>query len=273
MAVDFNQLVKEGKLEDCRRLLSAEVRKKPADSGLRVFLFQLLSVMGDWGRARNQLDAAAEMDKKCLLLRAMYGPALDSEPFRADVFRGSRTPLIFGEPEEWMSWLVQANQMEGAGKAAAAAELRERAFEAAPPSAGAIDGKPFEWIADADPHYGPGLEALVNGKHYWIPFIRLRKIVFEPTTDLRDLVWRTAQIVWANGGESGGLVPVRYPGSESHDDSMVRLARRTDWRDAKGAAPRGIGQRILATDRDETGILDLKAIDLAPAGGTAGPGE
>ncbi len=264
MDVDFKQLIKDGKLEDCRRLLSAAVKRKPADSSLRVFLFQLLAVMGDFGRARTQLDTAAEMDRNCLLLRAMYTPALECEPFRADVYRGVRTPLIFGEPTEWMGLFVQANRLEGEGKAEAAADLRDRAFEAAPAVPGALDGEPFGWIADADPHFGPMLEAVVGGKHYWIPLQRISKIVFEPPTDLRDLVWMTAQFVWANGGESYGLVPVRYPGSESHDESAIRLAKKTEWKDASGRAPCGVGQRLFATDKGETGILQIRAMTLEP---------
>ena len=43
-------------------LLQAEVRNKPADASLRVFLFQLLCVLGQWERALNQLKVAADLD-------------------------------------------------------------------------------------------------------------------------------------------------------------------------------------------------------------------
>ena len=34
----------------------------------------------------------------------------------------------------------------------------------------------FEWIADADDRLGPVLEAIVNGRYYWVPFERVRRI-------------------------------------------------------------------------------------------------
>jgi type VI secretion system protein ImpE len=260
MAVDFDQLIKDGDLDSCRSLLFEEVKKNPLDPKLRVFLFQLLCVLGDWERASNQLEVAAELDPQCLMLKAMYGPAIQAEPFRSDVFHGLRAPLIFGEPEEWMSWLLEANRLEGQGETKAAADLRDKAFEAAPASPGRVNDEAFEWIADADVHYGPLVEAIVNGKHYWIPFQRIRKAVLEPPTDLRDMVWATAQFVWMNGGEAFGLIPVRYPGSETHEEAAVRLSRATHWTDLEGGLHRGIGQRLLATDGGDHALLEIREL-------------
>ncbi|MBS1173150.1 MAG: impE, partial [Proteobacteria bacterium] len=41
------------------KLLQDQVRARPGDAKLRVFLFQLLCVLGQWERALNQLDTAA----------------------------------------------------------------------------------------------------------------------------------------------------------------------------------------------------------------------
>ena len=66
---------------------------------------------------------------------------------------------------------------------------RARAFDAAPAVSGDIDGQPFEWIADADMRLGPMLEAVVNGRYFWMPFSAIARAVFEPPADLRDAVW------------------------------------------------------------------------------------
>ncbi len=42
------------------------------------------------------------------------------------------------------------------------------------------------------PAWAPVLEAMVNGKYYWIPFSRLASIVIEAPADLRDRVWLPA---------------------------------------------------------------------------------
>ena len=44
------------------KALSDEVRAKPGDAKLRVFMAQLLCVLGQWERALNQLNVAAELD-------------------------------------------------------------------------------------------------------------------------------------------------------------------------------------------------------------------
>ena len=42
--------------------LKQEVRKAPRDPRLRVFLFQLFCVFGEWDRAVTQLTVAAQLD-------------------------------------------------------------------------------------------------------------------------------------------------------------------------------------------------------------------
>ena len=53
-------------------------------------------------------------------------------PLRCEVFSGKRTPILFGEPLEWVGLLSQANGLVAQGKYSAAEALRDQAFEAAP---------------------------------------------------------------------------------------------------------------------------------------------
>ena len=64
----YEELIKSGNLEEALSELENSVRANPADAGLRVVLFQLLSVMGNWERAMTQLNVAAEMDANNLLM-------------------------------------------------------------------------------------------------------------------------------------------------------------------------------------------------------------
>ena len=116
-------------------------------------------------------------------------------------------------------------------QATAALELRDKAFEAAPATTGKINDQPFEWIADADSRFGPMVEAIIDGKYYWVPFFRIASLTTAPPEDLRDLVWTATQFVWANGGEAPGFIPTRYPGTEKATDNSLRLARKTEWID------------------------------------------
>jgi type VI secretion system protein ImpE len=181
---------------------------------------------------------------------------------RANVFRGQRTPLIFGEPLEWVVWLTQVPGLLAAGKAEAAAELRDQAFETAPAISGSIDGKPFSWIADADSRLGPTLEAIVDGKYYWIPFERIREIRIEKPVNLRDVIWAPASFTWVNAGKAVGMIPSRYPGSEQDANDAFRMARKTEWRDAGSEFFLGLGQRMLATDHGEFPLLEVREVFL-----------
>lgn len=244
--------------------LTAAVKAAPANAALRIFLAQLLCVLGQWERAHTQLNVVAAMDDAAGPMREMVGHALRCEKIRGAVFEGRRSPMIFGEPEEWLATLIEAMLRAGAGESELALSLAARAFEAAPASRGRIDGTAFEWIADADSRLGPVLEAMVNGRYYWIPFTRLVRVDIEAPTDLRDMVWLPAHLQFANGGEVIAMLPTRYPGSERSDDEQILMARKTEWRQAGSDTERwlGLGQRVLITDQGEHDLLSVRSIEL-----------
>jgi len=80
------------------RLLQEQVKARPADAKLRVFLFQLLAVLGQWERALNQLNVAATLDPGALAMAQMYREAIRCEVLRARVFEGKTAPMVFGAP-------------------------------------------------------------------------------------------------------------------------------------------------------------------------------
>jgi type VI secretion system protein ImpE len=227
-----------------------------------VFLFQLLSVMGQWERALTQLNVAAELDAKTLAMAQMYREAIRCELLRADVFAGKTSPVVFGQPEEWLALLIESPSVHGGARAAEAQTLRDRAFDAAPGTTGSLDGQSVEWIADGDMRLGPVCEAVINGKYYWIPFERLARIDLEPPADLRDFVWMPAHFEFANGGDAVGVIPTRYPGSEKAEEAALSLGRKTVWREEAPEVFVGVGQRVLATDSGEHPIMDVRTILL-----------
>jgi type VI secretion system protein ImpE len=256
------QSLRDGNLRAALIQLQDQVRKDPSQAKYRVFLFQLLAVLGQWERALNQLNVVGEMDASTLPMVQTYREALRCEVLRVSVFSGQRSPLVFGDPPPWVALLLEALRLIAESQYGQAQTVRERAFEEAPSVSGSIDGQPFEWIADADVRLGPVLEAIINGRYYWIPFHRIHTIQIEQPVDLRDIVWMPAQFTWANGGETVGLIPTRYPGSEASEDSMIQLARKTDWLEHEGETYLGLGQRLLATDAGEYSLMDVRQIVL-----------
>ncbi len=273
------ECVKRGDLAGALAELQARVRHEPASAPARVFLFELLAVLGQWDRSRAQLKIAGELDASLLLTVNGYSAALEAERARAVVFRGEQAPLLLGQPPAWLGPLIEARRLTAVGAHEAAGKLREQALEQATAVPGVVNGEPFEWITDADPRIGPCLEAIVEGRYYWVPLENVRELRSEPPAHLRDLVWMPAQVEWTNGGRSPVLIPTRYPGTETAEDNALKLARATRWDEPAPGVALGLGQRVYATDAQEIGICEIRRLrlgadaqagDEGPSGATDG---
>ena len=254
------EYLKQGDLDGAMSAAKEAVMDDPAKVEYRTMLFQLLSIKGDWERALNQLNLAGELDSSALPMVQTYREALGCEALREQVFDGERSPLVFGDPEQWIAMILESLKLVSQGKYAEGAILRDQAYEAAPAVSGTINGEPFEWLADADTRIGPFVEAVMKGNYYWIPTYRIASIVIEPPEDLRDLVWIPAHFSWANGGQSIGLIPTRYPNTQKSENSAVVLARLTEWSEHSDNNFFGSGQRMLATDQSEYPLLEVREI-------------
>ncbi len=263
------EILKSGDLDGALAALQAEVRASPADAKLRIFLFQLLCVTGDWKRAITQLKVSAELDAMATTMAQAYREAIICEVYRERVFAGEKDPLVFGQPQEWVALMIEALKALAQGRPADAATLRARAFDAAPAVSGSLNGEGFDWIADADSRLGPILEAVVNGKYFWVPFNAIAKITAEPPKDLRDCVWTPVNVVLRNGGDVVAFLPARYAGTAERGSAAQKLSRATDWTDAGAETFVGLGQRLLATDAGDVALMDLRALEIAQPEGSA----
>ena len=241
--------------------LQAKVRADASNAKLRVFLFQLLCVLGDWNRAIAQLKAAAGLDEGATMMAQAYREAIICEVYREKVFAGEKSPLILGEPESWLAHLIEAQKLLAQGNPKQAAALRQQAFDAAPTSSGVINGTRFDWIADADMRLGPVLEAVVNGKYYWLPFSQIVSFEADEPCDLRDAVWTAGTLTLAGGGAVAAMIPTRYPGSEQAD-GLSMLARATVWQDAGEETYTGLGQRLLTIGEQDIAIMDVRSLRM-----------
>ena len=240
----------------------ARIRKEPTRADLRILLFQAYCITGDWQRALGQLSTAATLDPTAEEMARAYREIIRCEVYRAKVFSGSKIPLFLGEPDSWLGQLIEALRLNTEGHVQNATTLRNEALSGAPATSGCIGDQAFEWIADMDSRLGPILEAIVNGKYYWVPFHQLNKVEIEAPQDLRDLVWCPAKLTFKTGGEQVAFLPVRYPGTETSSDEGLLLARKTDWQSIDSETYFGFGQRMFATDAGEFSLLDTRSIEL-----------
>ena len=256
------QYIVEGKLSEALAALQDGVRKDPSSAKLRIFLFQLLAVLGSWDRALTQLSVAGQLDAAALPMVQTYREAVQCEALRADIFLGKRAPVVFGEPAPWIALMIEAVRLDAAQQTQQAAAARASAFESAPAVSGSIDGNRFAWIADGDGRLGPLLEAVVTGRYYWIPFDRIARIEIDAPVDLRDAVWMPASFTWTNGGATVGLIPTRYTDTIARNNPALSLARRTEWIDGADGAAHGLGQRMLVTDAADYPLMDIRLIEM-----------
>ncbi len=246
-----------GNLKEAIEITQDLVRRKPEDVKERILLFQLYCVNGDWLKAKKQLPIIREFDAGAIPMVETYSRLLDMEQLREEVFSGDKTPLLFGEPKEWLSYLVQALKFDIDNKPEAAAELRDRAFEEAEAISGTINGEKFEWLADADPRLGPVLELMMSNAYYWVPFSAIKSIRIPEPRDLRDMCWTPVNLLWVNGGPANGFIPTRYVETVQADDPHLKLSRLTAW---QGDKP--IGQRMFADETTEVPLLEVRAINF-----------
>ena len=159
--------------------LQEQVRAKPADSRSSASsCSSCCACSGQWERALNQLKVASDLDPEALAMAQIYGDAVRCEAVRDEVFEGKKSPMIFGEPDQWLALLIESLLVAGRRRARAiASELRARAFDDGAgvdrrrSTAGRSSGSPTPIRGS-----GPVLEAVINGRYYWVPFSRLSKI-------------------------------------------------------------------------------------------------
>lgn len=257
--------LRTGDLSGALEALQDDVRTRPNDASLRIFLFQLLSLQGDWERAQGQLAVVASLDPAARDLADTYLEAIRCEMVRADVFAGRAAPELGPDAPAWMTDLTHALRLDAHGAVAEAARLRQQAFEQAPASAGTIDGRPFTWIADADSRLGPVLEAIVDGRYRWIAWNDVQALGLAKPADLRDLIWLPAHLSMTSGADVTALLPARYAGSAGAADVAVVLGRKTVWNEVSPDTFHGLGQRIVATDSEELPLLEIRRITIDPS--------
>ena len=259
---EADDLLRAGDLDGARRVLVEVARRDPGDVPTRLFLWQLLAIAGEWTKAKTQLTTLAQLSPEAQMLAVVYGQAIEAEAVRTAVFAGTQRTMIHGGSDhDWAGGIAEALQMEANGDAAQAEALRAAAFDAAPDTPGVVDGIEVDWIADADPRFGPTVEAVIGGQYGLLPFAAIEKLTSEGPRDLRDLVWYPVELTLKAGPRIAALLPVRYPGIA--DDPAERFSRATGW-DEDG---RGSGQRLwTAADTDDRwedrGLLSIRSVEL-----------
>ncbi|MBV9879080.1 MAG: tetratricopeptide repeat protein [Gemmatirosa sp.] len=227
------ELYAAGRLDAAIELLGAELRSNPTDAQRRTFLFELLSMAGQYDRAEKQLDVLARAGAQAQAGTMLYRAALSAERVREHMFSTGDHPNA----------------------------------PAPGPVAGTRDGRPFAEIEDADPRLGARLEVIAGGRYLWLPFAHLAAVRLEAPTRLRDLRWVPARVATNESvrdmelGEV--LLPVLTPGAWRHADGDIRLGRATDWDELPNGDFAPVGQKVLRIDGEHVPLLEIRELTFA----------
>ena len=258
--MNAESLLQQGDLSGCKEQLFSEIRKDPSNIDLRIFLFQLACVTCDWERAKNQLGVLKEMSDATLAMVNTYEQLIDCEQKRIAVLSGEQEPTCFGEPSEWLAYYVNAYQQFTKNNIAQSFDLIKQGSDKAPEISGTInDSEEFAWLSDGDVRFGPSFEIMLNGGYYRLPFEYIAEINFEPIEDLRDVVWRPANLTLKNNGQLIVFMPMRYPIHANTTDEQF-LAKACDWQEPEENFYVGNGQKLLISDTAEFPLMNIERI-------------
>ncbi len=256
---------KAGRLPEAIDAQLKDVKAHPADTGKRLFLFELLAFAGDVDRARRQIEAIHydDMERDTALLA--YRKLLDAEQARRRLFSDGLKPQFLVPPPEYVAYRLDAVNRLREGCPAEAGEALAKAAELTPAVKGRLNDDPFTSLRDCDDLFAGILEVFAHGNYYWLPFEQIDTLAMKAPKAPRDLLWIPARIELRNGPAGDVFLPALYPGSHEHADNQVKLGRMTDWKGADGGPVMGVGLHSFLADDTDVTLLEWRELVVEPA--------
>lgn len=262
----FRELLSAGHLTRAVEEATQQVKAKPADTSLRVSLFELLCFEGALDRADKQLEviAAQTTGPGAELAVQAYRDLLSAERMRRQVFHGDALPKFLLPPPSYVEAHVLMVKKLRAAPAEAIALLPD-AEEQFPALSGKTPDKSFSSFRDADDRIAPVLEVF-HGAHYvWLPLEQIRHVQVSEPKSVRDLVWARARIETHEQSVGDVFVPALYVDTHSQSNEQVRLGRVTEWQLVDEQLVFGVGQRLFLMDDQEVSLLELRDVQFESA--------
>jgi type VI secretion system protein ImpE len=267
------ELFQQAKLTAAVEAALASVKSAPTDVNARLLLCDLLCVANQLERADGQLEIVAQQASDLTLGVSLYRQLIRAAVARDEVAQSGRAPEFTGEVTDVLKLHVRALIAVRQGAAAEAVELIRQADEVRPQVHGECDGGSFEDFRDLDDLTASFLEVLTTtGKYFWVDWARIESLSFQPPKQLRDLLWRPAEMVIRAGPSAVVYVPVLYVGSHRSADEALRIGRTTEWGEPTAGLTTGCGQRMFLVGEESRSILSIQNISFSQDRAGATPG-
>jgi type VI secretion system protein ImpE len=259
--MDALELFRAGKLREAVAACIQQVQNQPTKPDARDLLAQLLCFLGDWERADKHLDVLSTQFPDRGVAVATIRQLIRAAGARQQFFEEGRLPEFVTSPPEYLQRHLEASICLRGGDAAEAARLLAQAEEARPRRSGRCGDAAFSDLRDADDLTSSFFEAFTsNGKYYWLPFERVRRITLFRVESPLDVLWRRCQIEVQDGPNGVVYLPQLYVDSAKAEDELLRVGQSTEWRGADGEPVRGVGHRILWIDNDVRPLVNIDSI-------------
>lgn len=261
------------KLHEALREMTLEVKSSPTDLVKRKFFCDLLCIAGDLERADKQLEIIADQDPKTAVGIALFRQLIRAETWRRECFFSGRVPEFLDAISPNLKAHLQALTLLREKDSKKAFEVLQKSGSLDPIEiTGTCNGKSFAKMRDLDDITSCFFEVLTsNGKYFWIPQDRVKKIDFYPPKRPLDLLWRRVKMEIYNGPDGEVYIPAIYLDQQSgqkepssEEDSFL-LGRKTDWVGEKDGLIRGRGQRMFLFDDTDYSIMELETIIFSEA--------
>jgi type VI secretion system protein ImpE len=129
---------------------------------------------------------------------------------------------------------------------------------------GHVDGRPFVGWRDADDFLAPVLEAFIlddtRRTYKWLPLEQIRRLRIQKVEDIRDLLYRPAQVSLTDGSKWDVFIPVLYAGSARHRDEGICPGAGVDWV-ARDELVRGVGGRTFLFGEEELTLDEFTHVE------------
>ena len=260
---DAGLLFKAGRLEEAVAAATDTVRKTPTDVGPRLLLCELLLFQGRLDRVDTLLDAASTLDPATGIGVAEFRQLLRAEIARRELMSEGRVPEFLGEPNRSQRAALAAIVALRAGDQPGAAAAAAEAEAARSHPTGRMAGVAYDDLRDADDILCGSLEVLTTtGKYFWVPLARVVSLQPHPPQRPRDLFWRRATLVVADGPTGEVYLPALYD-TPAEADVQCRLGRATDWIEMQEGLVRGLGQKLIVVGEEGVPLLQLGPLEAA----------
>ncbi len=257
-----------GDLHGAASAVTEQLKRKPTDVSMRLFLAELLCFSGDLDRAEKQLDTISLQSTEGAITIALYRQLIRGEVVREQVIRQGRTPEVVVPLSPDATLMLEALLAQRLGQHEEAARLQQQAEAQRPAVSGQCNGTPFTSFRDLDDRFAGVLEVISShGKYYWIPWQSIESLEMEAPKVPMDLAYRLAEINVRGGPQGQVYIPTRYLADKADEEQSpaLLLGRATEWVGEEGQFVQGRGLRtFLADDRDLT-IMEIETLSFTEA--------